>query len=132
MTTLDTIKLQKTLDTIKVQKTLDSIKLQKTLDTIKWQKSHDTIKLQKTLDTIKLQKKMSSRKYYYYRRPIAVLSENDMPDRRLIGDLMETYWRPIGDRYAWSETSTCLIGDLSETDMPQYIIAIYINKQKVY
>ena len=68
----------------------------------------------------------SSQKYYYYRRPI--------------GFPLETYWRPIGDRHASLETSTCFIGDLdmlqrgnpSETDMPQYIILIYINKQKVY
>ena len=35
--------------------------------------------------------------------------------------LSETYRRPIGDRHAWSETHwrpTCLIGDQSETDMP--------------
>ena len=34
--------------------------------------------------------------------------------------------------YILSETSTCIIGDPSETDMPQYVIPIYINKQKVY
>ena len=38
-----------------------------------------------------------------------------------IGDLSKTYRRPIGDRHACSETHrrpTCLIGDPSDTDMP--------------
>ena len=56
--------------------------------------------------------------------------------RRPIGDPLETYRRPIRDRHAWSETHwrprhaswdlpdqrlTCLIGDPSETDMPDRI-----------
>ena len=51
---------------------------------------------------------MSSRKYYYYRRPIVDLSETY---QRPIGHLSETYRKPIrdfrrhiGDRHAWSET----------------------------
>ena len=47
------------------------------------------------------EQKKSSRKYYYYRRPI--------------GDPTETYRRPIGDL---SETHRRPIGDPSETDMP--------------
>ena len=89
----------------------------------------------------------SSRKYYYYWRPIGDPMEThrrpigDLSDRRHIGDQHTwsvTHGRPIGDT---SETnmpdqrprqSSCFIRDPSETDMPQYIISIYINKQKVY
>ena len=42
----------------------------------------------------------------------------------IIGDLSETHWRLIGDRHVWSETNwrpTCLIGDASETIMPDPI-----------
>ena len=49
----------------------------------------------------------SSRKYYYYRRPIRDPSETDMPDWRPIGDLDMLHWRlacPIGNRHAPSET----------------------------
>ena len=53
---------------------------------------------------------MSSRKYYYYRRPIKGPSETNMPDRRPIGDRHATSEtdmsdrRHIGDRHAPSET----------------------------
>ena len=97
---------------------------------------------------------MSSRKYYYYRRPIGNLSEphrrptcligdpseTDMLDRRPVGDWhvwLETHQRPtclIRDRHASSETNmphwrpTCFIGDPSETNMPRWrpIINTYL------
>ena len=44
--------------------------------------------------------------------------------------LSETHRRPIEEL---SDISTCFIGDPSETDIPhEYIIPIYINKEKVY
>ena len=49
----------------------------------------------------------------------------------LIENPSKIYRRPIcliGDRL---ETSTCFIGDLSETDMPQNIIPIYIEFTKI-
>ena len=64
---------------------------------------------------------LSSRKYYYYRRPIKDLLETYM---YLIGDPSETKMpdrRPIGDQHAWSETCwrlTCLIRDPLETILP--------------
>ena len=90
---------------------------------------------------------MSSRKYYYYRRPIRYPSETNMPDQRPVGDrhaTLETdmphwrptchigdqhastetdmpHWRPMRDQHAYSEIHqrpTCLIGDPSETNMP--------------
>ena len=48
---------------------------------------------------------MSSRKYYFNRRPIGDTAETNMPDRRY-----------IGDKHAWSET------DMS--DQSPYIIPI--------
>ena len=60
----------------------------------------------------------SSRKYYYYRRPIGDPLETDMPERRSIRDPPEAHWRPqhasskpdipdqrpMGDRHAQPET----------------------------
>ena len=46
----------------------------------------------------------------------------------LIKDPLEIYRRPFGIP---SETSKYFIGDPSETNIPQYIIPIYINMQKV-
>ena len=56
---------------------------------------------------------MSSRKYYYYLRPIGNPSETDMPDRRPQHAPSETDMpdrRPIEDRHA--------CGDQLETNMP--------------
>ena len=79
------------------------------------------------------------------RKPQHASSETDLPDRRPQNATSETNmpaWRPIGDLDMLhrgptcligdpSETSTCFIGDPFETDMLQYIITIYINKQKI-
>ena len=73
-----------------------------------------------------MNEKKSSRKYYY-RRPIVVPLETDMPHRRPVGyrhASSETRRIPtclIGDQHVWSEThrrKTCRIRDLSETDLP--------------
>ena len=62
--------------------------------------------------------------------PIRNLSETDWPDPRPIKDISKTHLGYlIGNP---SETLTCFIGDPSDTDMPKYMIPIYIKKQKVY
>ena len=87
--------------------------------------------------------KMSSLIYHYYQRPIGDRHAWSETHRRHIGGPSETYRRPIGDLSEThrrptslivdpSETSTCFIGDPPETDMPQYIVPIYINKQQLY
>ena len=62
----------------------------------------------------------SSRKYYYYRRPIGDPSEIDIPKRKPIGDFDMLHRRPtcpIGDRHApWEKTFT--IGDLHGCGVP--------------
>ena len=63
----------------------------------------------------KSSREKSSRKYYYYWKPIGGLSETHQRPTCLIGDP--------------SETSTCFIRDPSETDMPQYIIPIFIKRR---
>ena len=63
--------------------------------------------------------KISSRKYYYYRRPIGDPTNTEIPDRKPIWNLYMPDWRPtwlIGDRHA-HRRPTCP----SETDMPRPI-----------
>ena len=84
---------------------------------------------------------MSSRKYYYYRRPIGDLLEAHRRPTCLIGDPTENSTCFIGDNIP-HQRRTCLIGDPSETDMPAesnrnfnkfkyshfiYILLIYIG-----
>ena len=82
------------------------------------------------------------------RRWTCLIGDLNMLHRKpscLIRDPSETSICYIVDRHAGlethrrqpclrdtSETSTCFIGDPSETDMHQYIIPLYINKQKVF
>ena len=47
--------------------------------------------------------------------------ETNMPDREPIQYLSETYWRPFRDISEAYRRPKCLVGDPSETDMPQYI-----------
>ena len=66
----------------------------------------------------------SSRKYYYYRRPVVDISETHQRPTCLIEDPSETDMpdrRPISETDMPHQRPTCLIGDLHaslETDMP--------------
>ena len=101
----------------------------------------------------KITYKLSSWKYYYYRRPIKDPSETYPKPTYLFGDLDMLHRRltwSIGGRHAWLDTHqrpTCPIGDHHaplETDMPvesyrnfntfkySYFLLIFINWSRIH
>ena len=65
-------------------------------------------------------------------RDLGDLSKTNMPDWRLRHASSKTHRRPTCLNGDPLDTSTCFIGNTTETNMPHYIIPICINKQKVY
>ena len=79
--------------------------------------------------------------YYYYRRPIVDLLETHWKPTCLIGDPLETSTCFIRDWHAWSETSTCLIGNLDMLHQrrlicligdPSETLTLYIGDQHAW